>query len=64
MFAGLSAFLAGALITELHCPEGSSYHLAFGHYLPISVLSALACIAAAVILRSRVRLPSLEAAQE
>jgi hypothetical protein len=55
MFAGLSAFLVGAIVTELHCPANSGYHLAFGHYLPVVLFSALACVAAAAVIRIRPR---------
>lgn len=55
LFAGLSAFLLGALVTELHCPYGDSYHLALGHYLPIAVLSAAMTWGAALLLRYRTR---------
>ncbi len=53
MFAGLSAFLIGAIVTELHCPSSSGYHLAFGHYLPVVLFSALACVVAAAVIRVR-----------
>lgn len=53
MFAGLSAFLVGAIVTELHCPASSGYHLAFGHYLPVVLFSALACVVAAAVIRVR-----------
>lgn len=55
LFAGLSAFLLGALVTQLHCPYGDSYHLAVGHYLPIAVLSAGTTYLAALLLRYRTR---------
>jgi hypothetical protein len=55
LFAGLSAFLLGALVTQLHCPYGDSYHLALGHYLPIAVLSAATTWGAALLLRYRTR---------
>jgi hypothetical protein len=55
LFAGLSAFLLGALVAELHCPNGNSYHLALGHFLPISVFAALTTYTAALLLRHRMR---------
>lgn len=51
MFAGLSAFLVGAIVTELHCASDSSHHLALGHYLPVVLFSAAACVLAAAIIR-------------
>lgn len=53
LFAGLSAFLVGALATQLHCPSGDGYHLAFGHYLPIAILAVLTTVVAAPLLRVR-----------
>jgi len=55
LFAGLSAFLVGALVTQLHCPYGDGYHLALGHYLPVAILSAGATYGAAIFLRYRTR---------
>jgi hypothetical protein len=55
LFAGLSAFLLGSLVSQLHCPNGDSYHLATGHFLPVSVFSVLTTYTAAVLLRSRTR---------
>ncbi len=51
LLAGLSAFLLGALVTELHCPVSDAYHLAFAHYLPIAILSSLTCVLATLLLR-------------
>ncbi len=53
LFAGLSAFLVGALATQFHCASGDGYHLAFGHYLPIAILAALTTLVAAPLLRVR-----------
>lgn len=58
LFAGLSAFLVGALVTQLHCPYGDSYHLALGHFLPVAILSAAATYGAALLLRYRTRATS------
>jgi hypothetical protein len=55
MFTGFSAFLLGALVTELACMNGSGYHLALGHYLPVVLLSALSSVIAAAALRARLR---------
>ncbi len=53
LFAGFSAFLIGALVTQLHCPMVSNMHLAFAHLLPVMLLSAAACgITAALLKRS------------
>ena len=54
VYAGLAAFLVGAIVTQLHCPAGDAYHLVIGHYLPVSVLSAATSIFAAWVLRLRV----------
>lgn len=61
LFAGVSAFLVGALVTEVHCAMGSGYHLAVGHYLPVALLAALTCALAAAILRLRLRGTDLDA---
>ncbi len=55
MFAGFSAFFIGALVTQLHCPMGSGMHLAFAHFLPVALLSAVVCGATAAVLRRRYR---------
>lgn len=55
LFAGLSVFLLGALVTQLHCPSGNSYHLMLGHYLPVAVLAAVTTYGAALLLRMRIR---------
>ncbi len=51
MFAGFSAFFVGGFVTQLHCPLSSGVHLAFAHFLPIALLSAVACGATAALLR-------------
>lgn len=56
LFAGFSVFLLGALVTQLHCPYGDSYHLALAHYLPVAVLSAATTYGAALLLRIRTRM--------
>lgn len=53
LFAGLSAFLVGALATQFHCASGDGYHLAIGHYLPIAILAAFTTLVAAPLLRVR-----------
>ncbi|RMF21060.1 MAG: DUF1109 family protein [Deltaproteobacteria bacterium] len=53
MFAGFSAFFIGALVTQLHCPMSSAMHLAFAHFLPVALLSAVACGLTAAVLRPR-----------
>jgi hypothetical protein len=40
LFAGVSAFALGALATEFHCAAQDAYHLAVGHYAPVSLLAA------------------------
>jgi len=53
VFAGLSAFLVGALVTELHCPNPSSVHVALAHFLPVTLLTMATCAVAAAFLRIR-----------
>jgi hypothetical protein len=53
LFAGLSAFLVGAAVTELHCGSGDAYHLAVGHYVPIAVLALVTGIVVSACLRRR-----------
>jgi hypothetical protein len=53
MYAGLTAFLIGAAVTELHCGSGDAYHLAFGHYLPVAVLASITGFVVSAYLRRR-----------
>ena len=55
MHAGLAAFLIGSIATELRCGADSAYHVAFGHYLPVILFSAVTAIVAAAVLRARLR---------
>ncbi|MFQ5478368.1 MAG: DUF1109 domain-containing protein [Candidatus Binatia bacterium] len=52
VFAGLSALTMGAVGLHFSCPVGNSFHLAFSHYLPLSVLSFAAGIPAAFLFRA------------
>jgi len=54
VFAGLSAFLVGAAVLQLHCGSNDAYHLAFGHFLPVAVLALLTGAAVSGYLRLQV----------
>ncbi len=51
LFAALSALAQAAVVMQLACPAGDAYHLAVGHYLPITLIAALAAIASSVLLK-------------
>jgi hypothetical protein len=51
VFAGLSAFLVGAAVVQLHCGSNDAYHLAFGHFLPVAVLAIVTGTAVSAYLR-------------
>jgi len=50
LLVGLSAFFFGALVTELHCPDPNAFHVAFAHYVPVTLLSAFGCVFAVALL--------------
>jgi hypothetical protein len=51
IFAGLAAFFVGAFVTELHCAARDAYHIAISHYLPVALLSIVAALVSAPLLR-------------
>ncbi len=51
LFASLSALAQSAVVLQLACSQGDAYHLALGHYLPITVLALLAAGVSSALLR-------------